>query len=103
MSEPAEPWFCYMVRCRDSSIYIGIAKNVEERVKRHNWGVRPEYTARRRPVKLVWSECFQSSEEARGREKEIKGWSREKKLRLMRAAKREEPFGRLRRPQGKGE
>ena len=78
-----ESWFCYMVRCRDGSFYVGIANDVDERVKRHNWGVGPSYTANRRPVELVWSECCGSSEAARKLEKEIKSWSRVKKLRLI--------------------
>ncbi len=65
-------WFCYMVRCRDGAFYIGIATDIEERVKRQNWGVGPEFTARSRPVELVWSECCGSCEAARKREKEIK-------------------------------
>jgi len=78
-----EIWFCYMVLCRDGSLYVGIATDPEKRMKRHNWGVGPVFTARRRPVKLFWSECCGSSEAARKREKEIKGWSREKKLALV--------------------
>ena len=78
-----EIWFCYMVRCRDGSFYVGIANDVEERVKRHNWGVGPKYTAKRRPVELVWSECCGTSEAARELEKEIKSWSRVKKLKLV--------------------
>ncbi len=83
-------------------MYVGIAKDPEERVKKHNWGVGPRFTTLRRPVELIWSERLGSSEAAGRREKEIKGWSREKKLRLIKAAKGQ-PFGRLRRPQGKGE
>ena len=79
----AEIWFCYMVRCKDGAFYVGIATDVEERVKRHNWGVGPEFTAKRRPVKLVWSVCCGSCEAARQREKEIKGWSRTKKFELV--------------------
>jgi predicted GIY-YIG superfamily endonuclease len=76
-------WFCYMLRCSDGSFYVGIAKDVEERVKRHNWGVGPGYTAKRRPVELIWFERCGTSEEARRREREIKGWSRIKKLKLV--------------------
>jgi len=83
MGASEEPWFCYMVRCSDDFLYVGIAIDVEERVKRHNWAVGPEFTARRRPVELVWSECCGSSDTARRREKEIKGWSRRKKLELL--------------------
>jgi predicted GIY-YIG superfamily endonuclease len=79
-------WHCYMVRCSDDSLYVGIATDVEDRVKRHNWGVGPEFTARRRLVELVWKELCGSSELARRREKEIKGWSRGKKLALVRKA-----------------
>jgi len=76
-------WFCYIVRCKDDSLYVGIATDVAERVKRHNWGVGPAYTAKRRPVKLIWSECCGGSNAARKREKEIKGWNRIKKLAMV--------------------
>ena len=97
-----EIWFCYMVRCRDDSFYVGIANDVEERVKRHNWGVGPGYTAKRRPVELVWSECCGTSETARRREKEVKGWSRAKKFELVKCAK-VNPSHRCHGAQGKGE
>jgi predicted GIY-YIG superfamily endonuclease len=79
----SKSWFCYIVRCNDESFYVGIARDVPERIKRHNWGVGPAYTAKRRPVELVWSESCQDSEAARRREREIKGWSRSKKLALI--------------------
>jgi predicted GIY-YIG superfamily endonuclease len=78
-----------MVRCKDGSLYVGIATDPDERVKRHNWGVGPTFTAKRRPVKLVWTERCGSAEVARSREKEIKGWSRSKKLTLVAKAARE--------------
>jgi putative endonuclease len=81
--ESAEEWFCYMLECSDHSLYVGIATDLVERVKRHNWGVGPEFTARRRPVKLIWSEKFESAQTARCREKELKGWTRSKKLALV--------------------
>ncbi len=95
-------WSCYMVRCRDGAFYIGIATDVEERVKRHNWGVGPKFTAKRRPVELVWSECCGSCDVARRREKEIKGWSRTKKFELVKQCERGNPSP-ASRAQGKGE
>ena len=83
MAASEQVWFCYMVRCVDSSYYVGIAVDVVERVRKHNWGVGPEYTAKRRPVELVWSERCGSSAVARKREKEIKSWSRTKKETLV--------------------
>ena len=98
----AENWFCYMVRCRDGALYVGIAVDVEERVKRHNWGVGPQFTAKRRPVELVWSQFCGSCEAARRREKEIKGWSRKKKFELVKKWQRGNPSP-ASRAQGKGE
>ena len=89
MADGDETWFCYMVRCSDGSLYVGIAKNVGDRIKRHNWGVGPGFTARRRPVELVWKERCGDSKTARTREREIKGWSRIKKLALINYENRE--------------
>jgi putative endonuclease len=72
-----------MVRCADGSFYIGVATEVEERIKEHNWGVGAAFTAKRRPVVLVWWEEFEDQKSARGREVELKGWRRGKKLRLV--------------------
>ena len=77
------PWFCYMVRCADDSCYIGVATEVAERIKEHNWGVGSRFTAKRRPVTLVWWERFEDQRGARGREAELRGWRRAKKLRLI--------------------
>jgi predicted GIY-YIG superfamily endonuclease len=81
-----------MVRCKDDSFYVGIAIEVENRVKRHNWGVGPRYTAIRRPAELVWQERCGSPDAARAREKEIKGWSRKKKIELVAGKRAGKPF-----------
>ena len=83
VNEASKPWFCYVVRCREGSLYVGIAADLEERVREHNWGVGAAFTAKRRPVALVWFELFASHEEARKRVGAIKRWSRTKKLQLI--------------------
>ena len=83
-------WFCYMVRCRDGSFYVGMTNDLEERIKEHNWGVKSEYTTKRRPVQLVWREPQADRAAASKREREIKGWSRKKKLELVEAYRRRE-------------
>src|SRR4029077_6404857 len=100
MSGPETVWFCYMLRCSDGSFYVGIAIDVEDRVKRHNWGVGTNCTAKRRPVKLIWQERCRSSEAARAREKEIKGWSRKKKIERLLLSERGKTFAQK---QGSGE
>jgi putative endonuclease len=83
MTGREEHWFCYMLECRDGSIYVGAAKDPAEREKRHNWGVGSRHTATRRPVKLIWSEEHADEGAARAREAELKGWRRSKKLELV--------------------
>jgi putative endonuclease len=79
-----------MVRCRDESLYVGMKNDLEERIKEHNWGVKSEYTTKRRPVELVWCEPQPDRTAARKREKEIKGWARKKKRELVEAYRRRE-------------
>jgi putative endonuclease len=81
--EAGETWFCCMLECADRSLYVGVAKDPAQRVKRHNWGVGSRHAALRRPVKLVWQEEHPSQRSARRREAELKGWRREKKLELI--------------------
>lgn len=77
------PWFCYMVRCNDGSLYVGAARDPALRVQRHNKGLGAKHTALRRPVALVWQEEHTSERSAHGREAELKGWRREKKSDLI--------------------
>lgn len=75
----------YIVRCNDGSFYVGITqRSVEERVSEHNSGLIPGYTSHRRPVELLFSECYARIDDAIAAEKRIKGWSRAKKVAYMR-------------------
>ena len=76
-------WFCYMVKCSDGALYVGISNDVVERLEKHNRGFGPRVTRSRRPVELIWSQNFPDIFAARRREIELKGWSRAKKLRLV--------------------
>ncbi|SRR4051794_5596250 len=74
----------YMVRCGDGSYYVGSTKQpVEARVWEHNNLAVDGYTARRRPVALVFAESYERITDAVARERQIKGWSRRKKEALI--------------------
>jgi predicted GIY-YIG superfamily endonuclease len=60
-----------------------MTNDVIARVKKHNTGLGPEFTKRRRPVELIWSQEFLDRCAAREREVELKGWNRKKKLGLV--------------------
>ncbi len=75
----------YILLCADGSYYTGLTrKDVETRVSEHNAGINADYTARRRPVTLLWSAHFELLTDAIATERRIKGWSRTKKEAFMR-------------------
>jgi len=73
------PWYVYIVRCRDGTLYTGITTNLVRRIKDHNREKGSKHTAFRRPVKLVYSEPHPNRSAALKREVQIKGWPRRKK------------------------
>jgi putative endonuclease len=75
----------YILECADGSFYTGMTKMLELRLTEHQSGSNPRaYTYSRRPVRLVWSQDFESEHQAFERERQVKGWSRAKKLALIR-------------------
>ena len=79
MNEDLKPWFVYLVRCRDGSIYTGITDDIEARLKKHNAGRGARYTAQRRPVILLHSETMPNQGSAMRREAQIKRWGKAQK------------------------
>ena len=76
-------WKIYILRCCDGSLYTGITTDLEKRVTAHNAGKGAKYTRSRRPVELAWSEDCSDHSGALKRELEIKGMTREDKLRMI--------------------
>jgi putative endonuclease len=77
--------YVYMLRCSDGSYYVGSTRaSLEHRVAEHNAGIYGGYTAKRRPVTLVWQQEFQRATDAIAAERQVKGWRREKKVALIR-------------------
>jgi putative endonuclease len=76
-------WYVYIVRCRDGSLYTGIAKDVQSRVSQHNEGRGATYTRTRLPVELVYQEDSMTHSEALVREAEIKRLPRSKKEEII--------------------
>ena len=78
------PFWTYMLHCADRSFYVGHTDDLHVRIAQHDAGTIPCYTLNRRPIKLVWSQQFGTRMEALEAERQIKGWSRAKKLALIR-------------------
>jgi putative endonuclease len=76
-------FFAFLLSCADGAYYVGHTDDLEQRVAHHVAGTPGSYTARRRPVELVWCEGFATREEALAAERRIKGLSRAKKEALI--------------------
>ena len=82
MAESAD-WQVYIVECADASLYTGIARNLSERIDKHNSGDGAKYTRSRLPVRLVYSEGWPDRSGALQREASIKRLPRTAKLELI--------------------
>jgi putative endonuclease len=77
-------YYVYMLRCADGSFYVGVTSDLEQRVGEHAFGADPFcYTFERRPLELVHSSDFHDIDDAIRWEKQLKGWSRRKKIALI--------------------
>ena len=77
-----QKWFVYIARCSDGALYVGIARDVDRRIKEHNTTDKCRYTRFRKPLELIYREECQDYRSARARELEIKRFSQKKKLEL---------------------
>ena len=78
------PFWTYMLHCADRKFYVGHTDDLDTRIAEHMSGRIRGYTSSRLPVTLVWSDQFPTRYEALCAERQIKGWSRAKKLALIR-------------------
>lgn len=84
MPKKTLPWFVYLLRCSDQTLYTGITTNLEQRFHEHNHSDKgAKYTRGRRPVHLVYFEEQASRSLAARREHEIKRFSRLQKEQLI--------------------
>ena len=73
----------YILECSDGSYYVGSTNDLEYRLSEHQEGKGAQYTSRRLPVKLVYSEEYERISYAYAREKQVQNWSRAKREALI--------------------
>jgi putative endonuclease len=76
-------WTVYVLLCSDNSFYTGMTNNLEKRFLDHQKGLGGSYTRSHKPVKIVYSEKQMDKSTALKRELEIKSWSRQKKITML--------------------
>jgi putative endonuclease len=72
-----------MLRCGDGSLYTGVAKDVEARLKQHQDGKGSRYTRAHLPVTLAWSMECETWSDGLKEEIRIKRLDREAKEKLV--------------------
>lgn len=76
-------WFVYIIECVDKSYYTGMTWKPDTRWTQHLLGLGSKYTSQHKPERIVYLEEYEDLEQARLREKQIKGWTRVKKEKLI--------------------
>jgi putative endonuclease len=64
-------------------LYAGYTNNLQRRVKEHKIKLIEGFTSKYNVSKLVYYENVRGLGEAQSREKQIKGWLRQKKIKLI--------------------
>ena len=78
--------FIYILRCRDGSLYTGIAQDLVRRLERHRLGKASRYTRARLPVILVWKRRLTTWSRALQEEHRVKALTRAQKEALLSVA-----------------
>ena len=77
-------YFVYMLASqRNGTLYVGVTNDLVRRIGEHKSREVPGFTKRYGVSLLVWYELFGDINDAIAREKQIKGWNRAWKIRLI--------------------
>jgi putative endonuclease len=76
-------FYTYIVASWTRVLYIEMTNDIECRVQQHKSGEYDGFTKEHRCHSLVWFERYAFAASAIAREKQLKGWRREKKIALI--------------------
>ncbi|HLK33196.1 MAG TPA: GIY-YIG nuclease family protein [Terriglobales bacterium] len=82
-SREARSYYVYILTNRSKTLYTGVTSNLEQRMWQHKHHVFPGFTADYKIDRLVYFERYSSVHSAIAREKQIKGYTRLKKIALI--------------------
>ncbi|NSW54240.1 MAG: GIY-YIG nuclease family protein [Anaerolineae bacterium] len=75
--------YVYILKCADGTYYTGSTWSLAQRLAQHESGEGANYTRKHGPVVLAYREYYDSIRDAWLREKQIQGWSHDKKKALI--------------------
>jgi putative endonuclease len=80
---PEGTFAVYLLASRSRVLYVGVTRDLLKRVHEHRRGLVPGFTKKYNVTRLVYFERTPSARDAFQRERQIKGWSRQKKIDLI--------------------
>jgi Predicted endonuclease containing a URI domain len=78
-----KPWYLYLVRCNDGTLYTGISNDVQRRLSAHLSGRGARYLRGRGPLLLARKVRVGSRNDALKVERRVKRMRRDKKEKLI--------------------
>lgn len=83
-------YFVYIITHKDHrSLYIGVTNDLVRRIHEHRTKAAESHTAKYKIDKLIYFEMTDQVESAILREKQLKGWTRKKKIDLINTMNKE--------------
>src|SRR5882757_4523778 len=76
-------YWVYIVASLTGTLYLGMTNNIDRRITEHKDGTFQGFTSKYACNRLVYWESFDDVRKAIDREKQLKGWRREKKIALI--------------------
>lgn len=76
-------FYTYILGSLSGTLYVGMTNNLIRRVWQHKQHELAGFTAKYGVDRLLYFESFDDVRKAIGREKQLKGWRREKKIALI--------------------
>jgi putative endonuclease len=76
-------YFVYIVSSNSGTLYIGMTNSIYRRALQHKHGEIEGFASKYGCTRLVYYESFDDVHKAIGREKQLKGWTRAKKIALI--------------------
>ena len=76
-------YYVYILTNKSNTLYIGVTNNLIRRIYEHKHKFVDGFTKRYNIDKLIYFEEYSSAIEAIGREKQLKGWTRKRKMTLI--------------------
>lgn len=80
-------YYTYVILTKNNTLYCGYTDDVQKRFEAHVAGKGAKYTRANKPLKIVYSACFDTKVEAMAHEREFKALNREQKLAFLEEAK----------------